>query len=739
MNMKKTFAGAMAGALAVSAMATSASASIPGPGEYTIDLTKDAEFYATVQFTFDADYMISAKINNMVDGSKDKYLGINFADFSGDFDISGMKELTVDVVGSTGVKTQTLKYNTTWNDVNFYNWNLFNYGQAYSVNGKVVGNSFMLPVANNGVHADAQTLYLDKYNTVKEALAVKMADGNKKYPLIFDDAGDAYVDDVNNELDYAYFDKIVVTAKIPAKKKFTLDALNGVGGYKTKVTASIDGVHDLEIFELDNDTTEADELVEEAMELVEAAQEVLDLAKADLAALKAANTAFATYSALTATTNEAAQKANVEAAKATLDAEAAALQTTIRALGGNYANYTVTPATLDELTQIGAKYYIGTGAAAQEVTAGDVTDYKAALNDYNTKLAAYNKVLDAKAGFADYDYTTQAEFDAAILEAEDAVKDAEAKLEDAKDVLALALAAAEAAVGTFVGVDVDDAEPVTRTLSDYSKITLPEINGETLFTKFESNKVGVKTGIVIDDNKVKTLSGDIGAWKPDALRQIADAIADNEGVTLTFTAKDAFDDAAYRAWFKEVQKYGVNGVGTHVLYGTKEYGTDNVKDSYEVWGVSMFTGAIVLNRDFSKQFAESNLVDWGTNTLTFDWDTLTEGRFYDASIVLHSMELLSTQNCEWVSCTVTVPEQGADAEEVDPSQGAEDNSTEIDDTPVTEATEVITEAPATEAPAVTEAAPVAPVTNPTTGNAPVALAVIPVALAAAAIVAKKRG
>lgn len=68
------------------------------------------------------------------------------------------------------------------------------------------------------------------------------------------------------------------------------------------------------------------------------------------------------------------------------------------------------------------------------------------------------------------------------------------------------------------------------------------------------------------------------------------------------------------------------------------------------------------------------------------------------------------------------------------AQGADDDSTVIDDTPVvTEATEVITEAPVvTEAPA-----PVAPVTNPTTGNAPVALAVIPVALAAAAVVAKK--
>lgn len=76
------------------------------------------------------------------------------------------------------------------------------------------------------------------------------------------------------------------------------------------------------------------------------------------------------------------------------------------------------------------------------------------------------------------------------------------------------------------------------------------------------------------------------------------------------------------------------------------------------------------------------------------------------------------------------------------AQGKTEDPDEIETTPVE--TEVITEAPVeTEAPA-TEAAPaettaVAPVENIPTGNAPVALAVIPVALAAAAVIAKKRG
>lgn len=697
MNMKKTFAGAMAGALAVSAMATSASASIPGPGEYTVDLTKDAEFYATVQFTFDADYMIDANA---------KSLDINFKDTSGLFDISNMTDLTVDVLGSTGVKTQTLKYNSTWNDVNFYNWNLFDWAASASA------GTFSVPVSYAGVANDKQTLFLDKYNTVKEALAVKMSDGNKKYPVLFDAATKKWTAD-NGTLDFPYFDKIVVTARIPASAKKDLNDLNGVGGYKTKLTASIKGVHDLEIYELNNNTTAEDAAVAAAEADVAAAEADVAAAKDALKAIKAAKVVFLAKDGAGTATAPTVPADIEKKATGALDLSAVTNGTKLTVATGTDA--------------AGDTWYTVNGTEVK-----DADEYKKAT-DYNDKCDEYDAALkaiaDKEAAYdaldADLKLASEAEYDAAIAVAEDAVTDAQDALAAAKEALKEAQAAAKEAEFTLVGVDVAKADV---------------INGETLFTKFESNKVGLKTGVVVDGGTVKTLSGDLGVWKPDALRQIADAIADNEGVTLTFTAKDNFDDAAYRAWFSAVDKYGINGTLNNVLYGNNKIGTDNDKDAYEVWGVSMFTGAIVLNRDFSKQFSQSGLVDWGTNTITFDWDELTEGRFYDASIVLHSMELLSTQNVEWVSCTVTVPEQGA-VEEVDPSQGAEDNSTEIDDTPVeTEAPEVITEAPATEAAPETEApAPVAPVTNPTTGNAPVALAVIPVALAAAAIVAKKRG
>ena len=665
MNMKKTFAGAMAGALAVSAMATSASAAVPGAGEYTVDLTKDAEFYATVQFTLDGDYMLTKAIADLADTDANKVLGLNFTDASGLLDIANMKDLTVEVVGTTGTKTQTMKYNTSWNDVNFYNWNLFNYTASSKA------GTFKVPVSGNGVASDAQALYVNKYNTVKEALAVKMSDGNKKYPVsgVYDAKTNTWTDDAaQKELDLPYFDKIVVTAKIPATASKTLDALNGVGAYKTKVTMTVSGLQDLAIYEISDDD-----------------------AATTIKALTDAKAVFAKY--------DAAAKAVPAAAPTKPNDSSIDLDGTgaVTVPGDEVVTWeevagkkVITSTTKEGEFLAAAEADVATHNTAAEKYAADVKAYDAAVKASTDAKAAYDALA------ADLKLGSVAAYDAAIEAAKAASK------------------------GTYVGVEVKSTTPTA----------------ETLFTKFESNKVGVKSGIVVHDGVVKTASGDVGAWKPDALRQIRDAIANNSGVTLTFTAKDNFDDAAFRAWAKSVGGANLNWTATNGVWDT-----DSVKDSYDAWGVSMFTGAIVLNRDFSKQFSTSGLVDWGTNTITFDWDELTEGRFYDASVVLHSLELLSTQNVEWVTCTVTVPEQEAASDNADSSQGKTEDPDEIETTPVE--TEVITEAPveteapATEAPAETTA--VAPVENIPTGNAPVALAVIPVALAAAAVIAKKRG
>lgn len=636
MNMKKTFAGAMAGALAVSAMATSASASIPGPGEYTVDLTKEAEFFATVQFTFDNTYIVDKDIYE-----KGGNLALTFADASGDFNLNGAKEVKVEVEGAKGTAKQTVVYNTTWNDVNFLDWNLFNWS----------GSTLNIPaLANSNTAATKQSIYLDKFNTFNQAYATTTSAGAKIYPVVGTyDATKGWTTtttgDRDAKLDTTVIEKIVVTAKFPVYKKFTLDGLNSISGYKNKVTASIKGLTNVDVYAVDNT-----EYMAAAANLKVALQAQGAIAAAEAADIAAADGLAELNALLTAEGFKTVTSA--AAAAAAIGHSTGATDTAgIKKIEAKIADVLV-------LEQAAAKLWGQVPAKYVGKSSGDMVDI---VKNLQTIVDAYKNSLGV----------------------------------------------------STVGVQIADKNTVV---------------GETLFTKFESNKVGVKSGVVIDNGTVKTLAGDVGAWKPDALRIIADAIADNEGVTLTFTAKDSFDDAVYKSWAKGWYDYAYDYRNNMT--------SDSLKEDYEVWGESMFTGAIILNRDFSKQFSQSNLVDWGTNTITFDWDELTEGRFYDASIVLHSLELLSTQNVEWVSCTVTVPEQAADVEDVAPSQGADDDSTVIDDTPVeTEPAEVITEAPVvTEAPA-----PVAPVTNPTTGNAPVALAVIPVALAAAAIVAKKRG
>lgn len=729
MNMKKTFAGAMAGALAVSAMATSASAAVPGPGEYVIDLTKEGDAYATVQFTFDADYMLT----------RNDFVTLTVADskniLARDTNASGTpivaKEIKAEFIGSAGTTKQTVTYNDTWDNVNYYGGSL-----------TVSGNGFKIPL-NTMVDPDGwgkdvakQGLYTDKYTSVKEALAIKKSDGKNVYPLLKAADGAFYKDD-NNVLAGVYFDKIVVTAKFPITQVKNLSELNANWGYKGAVTATLTGITDIVITNNDADTTNADAAVTAAEAKVTQAKADLKTAQDALDELNAAKVAAASYDAAVA-------------GKAALAAPAAPATTVDIGKAGAPNSVTVDGKT--KITEVvsnvdGKTYWMNGKTSLGEKKADEgvgIEAYNESVKEYaayEAKVAAFDKIIDAYTG------KTAAEIEAEIVVAEANVTKADKALAEAKEELNTAKADASAAATTFVGVDV---------LNNTAAAT---IGAETLFTSAEKSVVGPKSGIWVKDakfnannnNKMDPLSGtvhtvtaDIGAYKPDALRQIRDAIGTNTGVTLTFEAKNDFDDAAYKSWLSTVTgntNPWSSVYGTTVSGNLAPWGTDNTKDSYDVWGESMFTGAIVLNRDFSKQFSQSGLVDWGTKTITFDWDELTEGRFYDAAVVLHSLEIMSTQNVEWVSCTVTVPEQEASSDNADSSQGKTEEPSEIETTPVQ--TEVITEAPVettapvTEAPAETTA--VAPVQNIPTGNAPVALAVIPVALAAAAVIAKKRG
>ncbi|MBQ9209424.1 MAG: hypothetical protein IJ149_07555 [Oscillospiraceae bacterium] len=273
---------------------------------------------------------------------------------------------------------------------------------------------------------------------------------------------------------------------------------------------------------------------------------------------------------------------------------------------------------------------------------------------------------------------------------------------------------------------------------------------------------------------------------------INDAIANGKNVTFTFTAFSDYvvttnsllvKHEAGQPYIDGDKKYAVgaaigynatgyewnNGTYTQHLYGTDnvtyttpygsvgevQYSAYKAAGSYDyygsyssAWAVNLLTGGLTINNELTMQLNDTDKFMWGENTLTFDWDTITEdGKITNAKQFLTSMLLYTPTDWYWDNLQVTVVEG---SEDVAAAEGLEDDGLELDDEEVIDEVEDIEEVedveevvedveePVVEE-VVEEAAPVEVAPSPKTGNAPVALAVIPVALAAAAVVAKKRG
>ena len=245
--------------------------------------------------------------------------------------------------------------------------------------------------------------------------------------------------------------------------------------------------------------------------------------------------------------------------------------------------------------------------------------------------------------------------------------------------------------------------------------------------------------------------------KPVAV--LKDAIANHDNVVFTFTSYNGYVGTAkshlVNQWVNMDQGYTYQtsdhdwynpNFGQHLytnldnaysLFDSNEY--DQYGSYSSAWGINLFTGAVVVNSGLTMQLSDTDTFNWGSNTLSFDWFDITdEGKITDAKTFLTSMLLYTPVDWYWDTLTVVVSDDEDEA--IDAGEGLDGEGDTIDDEEP--ADEEIVEEPEveeTEAPAETEAAPVETAPSPATGNAPVALAVIPVALAAAAVVAKKRG
>ncbi|MDE6593351.1 MAG: hypothetical protein K2K57_09875 [Oscillospiraceae bacterium] len=259
-----------------------------------------------------------------------------------------------------------------------------------------------------------------------------------------------------------------------------------------------------------------------------------------------------------------------------------------------------------------------------------------------------------------------------------------------------------------------------------------------------------------------------GKYYTNPVAVLNDAIANNENVVFEFRSYNGYVATAKSKlfggdWIEVDRAYGwqVNSqdwynptFGQHLytnldnsysLMGSTEF---DMFGSYSAaWAQNLFTGAIVVNSGLTMQLSDTDKFNWGADTLSFDWFTITdEGKVTEAKTFLTKMLLYTPVDWYWDTLTVTVG--NLEEDDIVPGEGAEGDGDEITDDgdeividPIDEVDEpaVVDEPVVTEAPVTEAVAPVEPVQSPKTGNAPVALAVIPVALAAAAVVAKKRG
>lgn len=165
---------------------------------------------------------------------------------------------------------------------------------------------------------------------------------------------------------------------------------------------------------------------------------------------------------------------------------------------------------------------------------------------------------------------------------------------------------------------------------------------------------------------------------------------------------------------------------------------------YDWGGTNLFAGALIINEGLTMSLSNSEYFDWTKTSVSFDWEAIMDNAATtnNYATYIQSMKLATSNIWFWDSMDVVLTAGEADDVSADAGAEVDDDTLDDDDDEVIDADD---EDPAPvedddEDPApVVDEDPAPVVSNPPTGNASVALAVIPVALAAAAIVAKKRG
>lgn len=200
-------------------------------------------------------------------------------------------------------------------------------------------------------------------------------------------------------------------------------------------------------------------------------------------------------------------------------------------------------------------------------------------------------------------------------------------------------------------------------------------------------KLGVNTATRLND-----LTG-IGNLESHMI----DALAGTKGSTITFS-------------FKPVDKDDVGGM----------------LGAGGIWVADPSANSFQMNLNGNKNFTKAATLVKTSGSIvdvTFNWDDLIAANNYvGLPGILQNISIKASEECVVTKVAYNVPAKTFE----DPSKGEG----------VTETTAAITDAPVASE---TVADTTAPATNPATGNAPIALAVLPIAIVAAIVIAKKRG
>lgn len=232
----------------------------------------------------------------------------------------------------------------------------------------------------------------------------------------------------------------------------------------------------------------------------------------------------------------------------------------------------------------------------------------------------------------------------------------------------------------------------------------------------------------------------------DAIRAVInDAVVNYADVTFVFNtaAQRVKDDGTYtpNAW--EGTDY--TSFGRHFWDTDPGYDANTIYINNDWLGNNLFEGALIINKNITLSLGATDKFDWTATSLSFSWDAIQDSALTSNAFAnyIHNMVLRTSATWYWDNFQVVLGE--TETEEVDSGAPVEADDTDLEEEEADDLGDVDAEEeeeeeePEVEPVDEPEVAPVETVTNPGTGNASVALAVIPVALAAAAIVAKKRG